>query len=333
MVRKGLQSLLMAALCCVGMDFHAQEPAEDSFVVRERVDLVIVPVTVKDRKGNSVDNLTRDDFSIFEDGEQREIRYFAVEPTPLSAVILLDFKLSQRHARMIENTLGSLSHAFVPEDEQALYFFDDTVRLGHPFTHEPDRIWKAAQEKFPSGTTPSVAGPPLAGVSRIGGERIDPTQAMSFPEKPSGKRIHDALFTAAQQLRARSRERRRVVLILSDGMNASDNQLSYEDAVKGLVRANVSVYAVHFNFRWSWKRFDVLSRYARETGGDVFNPKKLSYLDQLYSRIIDQARNPYILGFSPGASDGELHTLRVRVNRPKVKLLARNSYLSPGGNR
>ena len=72
-----------------------------------------------------------------------------------------------------------------------------------------------------------------------------------------------------------------MVLILSDGANTSGNQLSFEDAVRALAQSEVSVFAVHFNARWKWKRVDVLSRYARETGGDVFNPKDLATLDPL----------------------------------------------------
>ena len=311
-----------------------QEAGEGPLVVlRRRVDLVVVPVTAKDQKGNLVDGLEQKNFQLLEDGEPREIRFFSAERTALSAVVLVDVALPYRQMRKVENTLGSLAHAFTPDDEQALYLFGERIRLIQPFTSEPENVLRAAFGKIPEGRRPGVAGPPLAGTSSIGGVPIDPSKAMEFPSKPPPKRLHDALFTAAQQLRSRPQERRRVVLILSDGLHSSGNQLGFEEAAKALTQSEVTVFVVHFNARWSWKRLDALSRYARATGGDVFNPKNLRTLDQLYGRITDQARYPYILGFSPRFADGEFHSIEVRLDRPKVKLLARNGYRSPSSER
>ena len=329
--------LLGLLLASVQDGFRAQEAPRESpqepFVLREQVGLVIVPVTVKDRAGNLVDDLTQEDFRVFEDGNEREIRFFSTEITPLSAVILLDGDLPQKYMQMVERTLASLSNSFEPDDERALYLFDRTIRRVQPFTQDAEILFRAALKKIPKGKRPGIMGPPLAGVSTIGGQPIDPTRGLKFPGKPAGKRIHDAMFTAARALRSRSQGRRRMVLILSDGNNASDNRLNYDDALNALVRADISVYAIHFNKRWVWKRFDVLSRYARETGGDIFTATRLRTLDPLYARITDQVRVQYVLGFSPAASDGEIHFIQVRVDRPQTKLLARNSYFSPARER
>ncbi len=346
-IRKKLRMLAFAGLTLAlalalaeGVFFAQQsgreavrEAGEGHLVLRRRVDLVIVPVTAKDRKGNLVDGLEQKNFQLLEDGEEREIRFFSAERTPLSAVVLVDVDLSYRQMRKVENTLASLAHAFTPEDEQALYLFGERIRLIQPFTSEPENVLRAAFGKIPEGRRPGVAGPPLAGTSRIGGVPIDPSKAMEFPRKPPPKRLHDAMFTAAQQLRSRPQERRRMVLILSNGLNSSGNQLGFQEAAKALMQSDVTVFVVHFYARWSWKRLDALSRYARATGGDVFHPKNLRTLDQLYGRITDQARYPYILGFSPRFADGKIHSLEVLLDRPKVKLLARSSYLSPSPER
>ncbi len=339
MIRITIGGFLLVGLFLVSVrdGFRAQETpqeiSEEPFVLREQVGLVIVPVTAKDRAGNLVDNLTQDNFQVFEDGKEREIRFFSTEIRPLSAVILLDGELPQKYMQMVERTLASLSNSFEPNDERALYMFDRTVRRVQPFTQDAEILFRATLEKFPKGKRPGIMGPPLAGVSTIGGQPIDPTQGIRFPGKTPGRRIHDAMFAAARELRSRSQSRRRMVLILSDGKNATDNRLNYEDALNALVRADVSVYAIHFNKRWVWKRFDVLSRYARETGGDIFTATRLRTLDPLYARITDQVRGQYVLGFSPAASDGELHSIRVQVDRPQTKLLARNSYFSPATER
>ena len=338
-MRLAIRALLLLGLLLASVQdgFRAQEAPRESpqepFVLREQVGLVIVPVTVKDRAGNLVDDLTQEDFRVFEDGNEREIRFFSTEITPLSAVILLDGDLPQKYMQMVERTLASLSNSFEPDDERALYLFDRTIRRVQPFIQDAEILFRAALKKIPKGKRPGIMGPPLAGVSTIGGQPIDPTRGLKFPGKPAGKRIHDAMFTAARALRSRSQGRRRMVLILSDGNNASDNRLNYDDALNALVRADISVYAIHFNKRWVWKRFDVLSRYARETGGDIFTATRLRTLDPLYARITDQVRVQYVLGFSPAASDGEIHSIQVRVDRPQTKLLARNSYFSPARER
>ena len=306
-----------------------QEDPEEPFLLREQVGLVIVPVTAKDRAGNLVEDLTKDNFQVFEDGKRREILLFSTATNPLSAVILLDGEMPQKYMQLIEKTLASLSNSFDPNDEQALYLFDRSVHRLQPFTQDPEILFRATLKKFPKGRRPGFMGSPLAGISVIGGQPIDPTRGIRLPEKPPGRRLHDAMFVAARDLESRSRGRRRMVLIISDGRYASGNRLKYKDALDALVRADVSVYAIHFNKRWVWKRFDLLSRYARDTGGDIFTATRLRTLDPLYSRIADQVRGQYVLGFSPAASDGELHSIQVRVNRPQIKLNARSSYFSP----
>ena len=113
-----------------------QENPEEPFFLREQVGLVIVPVTAKDRAGNLVEDLTKDNFQVFEDGKKREIRLFSTATNPLSAVILLDGEMPQKYMQLVEKTLASLSNSFDPNDEQALYLFDRTVRRLQPFTQD-----------------------------------------------------------------------------------------------------------------------------------------------------------------------------------------------------
>src|SRR5437763_16995301 len=58
--------------------------------IRTRVDLVVVPVSVKDAKGKLVTGLTKDDFIVREDGKVQTITNFDTDPQPVSVAIVVD---------------------------------------------------------------------------------------------------------------------------------------------------------------------------------------------------------------------------------------------------
>ena len=62
--------------------------------IRAQVDLVVVPVTVRNSDGKLVTGLTRDDFSIFEDDKAQTIASFDIDPWPMSAAIVIDDGMS-----------------------------------------------------------------------------------------------------------------------------------------------------------------------------------------------------------------------------------------------
>src|SRR5678815_328426 len=64
------------------------------FQIRTRVDLVVVPVSVRGDDNQLISGLTKDDFVISEDGKQQTIETFSADPTPISAAILVDSGLS-----------------------------------------------------------------------------------------------------------------------------------------------------------------------------------------------------------------------------------------------
>jgi VWFA-related protein len=200
--------------------------------LKENVRLVIVPVTVKDRHGNLVEDLAQKDFRIFEGGQERPVQFFSTESVPLSAVILLDTGMSEASAAAVRSTLRSLSESFGPDDEEALYLFDNTIRLVADFTSQADSWSDLARKALPAGQGPALIGGPLGTPLSVNGVSVDRPGTAPVLTAPTHKRIEDALYTAAQRLKDRSRERRRVIVIVSDGMNGSDNDFSYPDVLE-----------------------------------------------------------------------------------------------------
>jgi hypothetical protein len=76
--------------------------------IRSTVELVVVPVTVKDSKGNLVDDLRRDDFRVLEDGVEQQVSVLSTDAVPLSAVVLLDDDLKPKAADQLHKRPGQI---------------------------------------------------------------------------------------------------------------------------------------------------------------------------------------------------------------------------------
>jgi len=299
------------------------------FAVKANVHLVIVPVTVKDHHGTLVDDLRQDDFKVFEDGNERPIQYFSNETTPLSAVILVDTGMSALSLDAVRSGLRTLSDAFAPDDEQALILFDNDVRPIADFTTQGDLVM-AAEKALPRGTGagPSILGGPLGNPPVINGVPVDRPGTAPRLAARVDKHIDDALYAAVQELRARPLGRRRVVVILSDGVNGSDNKIPHDEVMEALAASQVTVYAVSFGSGWAVKRGDLLARVSRETGGDIAYVQRRNSLDRAFPELTNEARNSYVLGFPPLSADGKFHEIDVRVRCPGLRWIARNRFLS-----
>lgn len=299
------------------------------YALKEKVRLVTVPVTVKDKRGDLVEDLRQEDFLILEDGQQRPIQLFSNESALLSAVILLDAGLSESSAAAVRSSLGSLSNSFAAMDEEALYIFDNSVRLVQDFTSQTD-LWSGLGKKvLPPGKGPSLMGGPLAAPPNVNGVPANGPGTGPPAAPPPRKRIDDALYTAAQRLKSRPLDRRRVIVIVSDGINGSDNDFSYSEALKALTASGVTVYAVSFGSGWALKRADLLARVARDTGGDIAYVRRRAGLARAFFDLANEARNSYVVGFAPASADGRFHEIRVRVRRSGVRWMARNRFFSP----
>lgn len=303
------------------------------FRLRTSVELVLVPVTVKDRDGNLVTDLTREDFRLFEDGEEQPIRYFSIDPFPLSAVILLDRGLRPSAAKVVQRTLPTLASAFGPEDEFVLIVFDSFPRTLVEFTRDPEELRLAFQRlaREPSAVPGTTTGGPLSAGPRINTVPIDPSARSTLPQaRKSVKNVHDALFAAALALRDRERGRRRVVFIVSDGRNSRLNVHSFKESRDLLLAADVSVYVIGVDNARFALGTTVLSDYAHATGGDIYAPLKQAARERAYMRIAEQARYQYTLVYAarPAPAGLAYRPIEVRVRRSGLTVRARDGYFA-----
>jgi VWFA-related protein len=312
-------------------------PSDDPrAVIRARVDLVVVPVTVKDASGDLVPDLRDDEFRVLEDGVEQKIAFFSADAFPLSAVVLLDDGLKAKTSERVKQNLITVSAAFGESDEVAVGRFDAFYTPVLDFTPDNDKLITAlkgvdlgnqAISQTATGTGPLPPNPSAAD-SRAPG--AVPTNNPFHVTNT--KHIDDALYVAGQMLRTRGRERRKVILIVSDGANTRYNAHTSSETLKLLLSNDISVYAIGLDSAVLLRGTTDLSRYAHSTGGDVYYAAHESDLPNLYTQVSEEARHQYTIGYlSSGTDRGKLyHSIEVRIKRSGLSLLTRDGYYPSG---
>jgi len=299
--------------------------------IKSRTELVVVPVTVKDAKGNLVPDVRRDEFRIFEDGVEQQIALFSAEVFPLSAVVLIDNDLPLKTADQVQRSLMAIAAGFSSSDEVALTKYADFPEPVLDFTTNNDKVFTQLKRmrlgsNFPGeGSAPMTAGPKIneqsvkPGVPNVGGTK-QPAVTTS---------LTDAVYAAGELLRDRGRDRRKIIFLISDGANGK-NRMTYEDTIQLLLSGDISVYAIVVGpaVPLLKRESNLLVKYAIATGGDYFYASKQRDLERLYSKVAEQARTQYTLAYVPHGSESkkDYHSIEVRIRRPSLDLLARQGY-------
>ena len=138
-------------------------PEETQARIRGGTSLVVVPVIVKDDSGRLVDDLTREEFRIFEDNVEQRLEVFSNDPFPLSVVLLIDNDLDPRVAQQLQETLPVLAGSFSKSDEVCVARFDQFFRAEKGFTSDADELLaQLHMAKVSSSPTPAPASGPFA---------------------------------------------------------------------------------------------------------------------------------------------------------------------------
>ncbi|HKM67691.1 MAG TPA: VWA domain-containing protein [Candidatus Acidoferrum sp.] len=314
-------------------------------VIRSVTTTVLVPVTVKDRSGNLVPDLRRDEFRVFEDNIEQEIRSLSVEVFPLSLVILIDNDLKRKDEQQVAPSLISIVGGMSASDEAFICRFDQFFHEGEGFTKNQDTLitqLKRTDAGLASQTSVAPPGGPFNGPT------INNAPAPGAPANPAGlqaikgqptKALDDAVFAAADLLKDRDpQKRRKVILLISDGQNgAKFNTHSYDETRAELLRQGITVYCVATGSSYFERKFNRLVSYSHDTGGDIYYGAKENAFSEFYARITEEARNQYTLTYNPrGDTKKDYHSIEVRVRREGLTILAREGYysgaLTEGGN-
>ena len=294
-------------------------------------DLVVLPVTVKDRKGQLVPDLQKDEFRVFDDQVEQSIDVFTAEAFPLSLVVLIDDDLKSADAEQMAPSLRAIAGGISPSDEVRICRFDLRFYPGEGFTSDPGPLAaeiKLAQDR----SAPSTSGP----VPWVGSPSDHPLSVgeppisapTDFGHAPT-KALDDAILAAAELLRDRTTGGRKLILLISDGENGKHfNHFTYGDTLAALLQGNVSLYSLAVGRNSFHRKFTTMLNYANDTGGDIFYAAKRDALEKLYSRITEQARHEYTLAYRPRGNDrnSNYHVVKVLTTREGVLAKSRPGY-------
>lgn len=340
MLRRGKEGMVLEArklaalLTALLLAFSAGASPQDDprQRIRTTVALVVVPVTMKDSAGVPVHDVRREEFRVFEDGVEQELQLFSNDPFPLSAVVLIDNGLPLKTAEHVQKSARAISGAFSEFDEVAIGLFDRFYQPVLDFTTDNDKVYDHLKRIELAGKFPGQGSAPMTSGPRVDTSRSAPgVPAPGMRAERREKNLDDAIYAAGQMLRSRSRDRRKIIFLITDGENSRGNANTFDDTLKLLLSADVSVYAIGVGGAVMNRPLNPLAHYARATGGDVFYAATLGEMESLYPSVTEQARNQYTLAYSPRGTDRtlEYHSIEVRVRRLNLTLLAREGYYTP----
>jgi len=321
---------------------------DELFRLVTNVNFVVVPVTVKDGSGHLVEGLTRQDFRVLENSVEQRMTFFTSDPFPLSAAVVIDLGIPDVEFRRVRDTLPALVGAFGQFDEVGLYTFGTSVQKVQEFTsangnkvsQAMDRIRKRATAR--TGGAPVVGGPFGAPQGTVNDRNINPgvSTLPNYTNQREAKVLNDAILAAALDLARQERTRRKVIFVVSDGTDYRSTA-SYGEVLKVLLTNQISVYAVgvggagipgysqaqQIHIPKTGLYGNILPRYASATGGEVFNEFTGSAIESAYSRVTEEARNQYTIGYTTRATpSSQYRDIEVRVTRPGLRVTARQGY-------
>jgi Ca-activated chloride channel homolog len=290
---------------------HGQES------IRVDVNLVTVAFSARDANGSLVDNLTRDDFDVFEDNTPQKIAYFARSvDVPLTLGLIVDASGSQEHfTKKHERDLEVfLKDVLGPRDRVFLVGFGNHIRLVSDFSKSSADLienWKLYDKD-------SRHFPEL-------GSRED---------RDLGTAFYDSIFySVAQKLEAENG--RRALLMFSDG---EDNSSSHDmmTTIEAAQAANVLIFTIRYTEKEHGKLtarnqygIRVMDRIAKETGGahiDAENTDAHTYFRQ----IAEELRTSYELAYYPtnAAKDQTFRKVVIRPKKTGLQVRSKTGYFS-----
>lgn len=296
-------SFLVFAAATLSATGSAQAPrdpqASQGGLFRSGTKMVPIYATVTDAQERLVPDLTREDFEVLDNGKAQDLVLFDNQVQPFTAVVMLDTSASMTDSLKLvyagaEQFLTRLS----PQDRAQVGAFNDKIEFSGAFTSDRDELAAALKE-------------------------LD----FGYPT-----RLNDAIDASLSQLA--DIEGRRVIVLLTDGEDTASKtgqgQVQDRARAEEVMIYGIGLESVYFNgiqrVRTSPDR--VLRKLAEETGGGYYRLTGTRDLAATFTRIAQELRSQYVLGFAPAALDGKVHKLLVNVRRPGMKVRARKTYIA-----
>jgi VWFA-related protein len=329
---------LLVFLCLSVSPLISQQTAP----VTVNVTAVNLLATVRDKHGALVNTLSKDDFTLDQDGNPQTISYFAKESDlPLTLGLLVDTSLSQRRVLGEELTASRsfLDKVLRPEKDKAFVIhFDHEVELLQDLTFSRQKLQAAIDQIHTPQFTQTNSGGGSSGGGNAGGGGNGGRGGHAHGGG-AGTLLYDAIYLASDELMKKQKGRKAIV-VLTDGVDRGSKE-SLSEAIETAQRADTLIYCIlfadkegydsgpHGGFggphmggmgggypgghggggyprRTEEDRPDgkkVLQQIAKASGGRFFEVSKKEPIDKIYASLDEELRNQYVLGYSPDKPD------------------------------
>ena len=269
--------------------------------------LVQIPVTVMDKKDQVVEDLSKESFSVYENGVAQTIVHFGFEEAPISVCLVFDSSLSM--ANKLEKAIEAANEvlgASKPDDEYCLVRFSDWPSVLVGLTKNPAHVTSAVSRIYPEGFTALL----------------------------------DGIYTGMAEVK-HAQNRHKAIVLISDG---GDNRSRHtQRQIKSLVReADVQIYAIGVlspeGQIFSQEEIDgpaLMKGLSKESGGRLYRIHNLSDLPLAAAKINMALRHQYLLGYYPKQihNDGKYRHIAVKLSPPKgvsgLRAYWRSGYYAP----
>jgi len=292
----------------------------------EEVGLVNLYALVRDGKGAYVSDLTRDDFSIHENGTPQAIKRFSTERKPLRVGIVLDTSLSMSAGKgtKLKNARSAALEfldALQPGDEGMVVTFNDHVTVAQDLTKDKKLL----------------------------------AEAIVNADSKGGTALYDAIWRASRKLE--DFDGRRVMVVLSDGRDESYEGLqpgslhTLEEALDQALRSEVMVFTIglgrrldhEYVIRWDYDLYgqpnvdtstslgEILRRIADATGGRALISSSAGHLRRAFKNVAEDLRNQYLIAYvsSDEHKDGGWREIGIATKVGGYEVIARKGYYAP----
>lgn len=317
-----MKRLTVLSLCLV-LAGTAVVLAQDE-PIRVEVNLVSILASVRNKSGALISTLTKDDFKIYEDGKEQQIKNFTRETDlPLTLGLLVDTSSSQE--RLIDTEQRAASQFFskvIREKDQAfLIQFGAEAELLQDLTNSTRLLQKGLQQ--------------LRLSVPVGGLHPGPVPTM---QNQAGTILYDAVYLAANDELKREVGRKAIILI-TDGVDTG-SKITRDKAIEAAQKGDIIIYSIFYQDRAAYGGgFGTISlgggggegelrRMSSETGGQVFHVDRSHSLDDIFRELQDEMRSQYAITYQPPSPkrDGTYHKIDIKLANKDYKPQARKGY-------
>lgn len=322
------------------------EEVDENDIVRVDTTLVTVPVSVLDHDGRFVPGLKQGDFTLFENNEPQAISYFEPAEKPFTVALLLDTSASTHfHLDEIKEAAIAFAKQLRPQDRVLIVSFNSEVLLLTEATNNLDTIETVIEENANTGTSTRLY------------DAVDLTIKERLNQIKGRKAIvlfTDGVDTASEQatyLSTLGEVDELDALIYPIQYDTTDYLRAMQNAGSGTITITTTQRGI-FGTSTSKQTYNVpanggaplpgttkadydradryLHSLAERTGGRLYEANDTKQLADAFSRIAEELRRQYTLGYYPKAAsvaDGERRQIRVRVRQSNLAVKARDGYI------